>query len=217
MILEVDNIELYFSEKRILNGIYLKAETGRVTAILGNNGCGKTSLFQIIFGTLKSKYKLVRIDGKPQLKPLFLGKQAKYLPQHNFVPGVLRISTLFKNFDLNWELFTDHFAGFKKYAKIRFRLLSGGERRVIETYLILKSKSKIVLLDEPFSHIAPLYVEKIKALITEEKKHKIILFTDHMFNEVMEVSDDLYLLKNGHTKLIHNIKDLERYHYLSSS
>ncbi len=215
MILEVDNVELSFSEKRILSGIYLKAETGKVTAILGSNGSGKTSLFQIIFGTLKPKYKLVRINGKAQLKPLFLGKQAKYLPQHNFVPAVLRISTLFKNFDLNWEFFIDQFNGFSKYENTRFRLLSGGERRIIETYLILKSKSKIVLLDEPFSHIAPLFVEKIKTIIAEEKKHKIIILTDHIYDEVIEIADDLYLLKNGHTKFIENIKDLERYHYLS--
>ena len=41
MILEIDNVELYFSNKRILNGIYLKAETGEVTGILGSNGCEK--------------------------------------------------------------------------------------------------------------------------------------------------------------------------------
>jgi len=41
LILELDNVELYFKNKRILHGIYLKVETGNVTAILGRNGCGK--------------------------------------------------------------------------------------------------------------------------------------------------------------------------------
>ena len=59
MIFEIDNVELYFKNKRILNGIYLKAETGKVTAILGRNGCGKSSLLDIAFGTLKSKYKWI--------------------------------------------------------------------------------------------------------------------------------------------------------------
>ena len=59
MILEIDNVELYFSTKRVLGGIYLKAETGKTTGILGSNGSGKSCLLNIIFGTLKSKYKLI--------------------------------------------------------------------------------------------------------------------------------------------------------------
>jgi len=55
LIFELDNVELYFKNKRILNGIYLKAETGKVTAILGENGCGKSSLLNIAFGNLKPK------------------------------------------------------------------------------------------------------------------------------------------------------------------
>jgi len=48
MILELDNVELFFKNKRILNGIYLNAETGKITRILGSDGCGKTSLLEII-------------------------------------------------------------------------------------------------------------------------------------------------------------------------
>ena len=67
---ELDNVELYFKNKRILNGIYLKAETGKVTAILGSNGCGKSCLLNIAFGSLKPKYMLIRLNNKPLLKPL---------------------------------------------------------------------------------------------------------------------------------------------------
>ena len=49
MIFEIDNVELQFRNKPILSGIYLKSETGKVTGILGNNGCGKSSLMEIIF------------------------------------------------------------------------------------------------------------------------------------------------------------------------
>lgn len=216
MILEVDNIELSFSDKRILNGIYLKAEQAKVTAILGSNGCGKTSLLKIIFGVLKSKYKLIRLDGIPKLKPLYKYGNTQFLPQHNFVPGSLKVSKLFEYVNLDWELFTEQFSVFPKYKNMRFRNLSGGERRVIETYIILKSKSKIVLLDEPFSHIAPLFVEKIKVLINEQKNHKVILMTDHMYRDVIEISDTIYLLKDGHTKLIDTISDLKQYNYLST-
>ena len=85
MIFEIDNVELYFKEKRILNGIYLKAETGKVTGILGSNGCGKSCLLNIAFGNLKPKYKLIRVNNKPILKPLYQTKLAAYLPQYNSI------------------------------------------------------------------------------------------------------------------------------------
>ena len=49
MIFELDNVELYFKSKRILNGIYLKSQTGTVTGILGRNGSGKSCLLEIFF------------------------------------------------------------------------------------------------------------------------------------------------------------------------
>lgn len=215
MILEIDNVELYFKNKRILNGIYIKAETGQAIGVLGSNGCGKSCLLNIAFGNLKSKYKLIRIDQKPILKPLYITNLAAYLPQHHFVPQGLKIKTAFKLFKVDWTEFTAAFKGFSIYKNTTFGKLSGGERRVIEIYITLKKPVKIVLLDEPFNGVAPLYIEKIKALIHQEKHQKVIVLTDHRYNEVIEVSDTIYLLKNGCTKLIDDIEELEDYKYLS--
>lgn len=215
MILEVDNVELYFSEKKILNGIYLKAETGKVTGILGRNGCGKTSLLSIIFGSLNPKYKLIRLDGQPILKPLYLTNKIALLPQHELAPNNLKIKAIFKVMKVDWFEFITVFESFSFYSDSKINTLSGGERRVLETYLILKSQKDIILLDEPFSNISPLYIEKFKNLIQIEKKSKAIIITDHYFHDVIETSDDLYLLKNGCTKLIHNLEELEDYRYLN--
>ena len=212
---EIDNVELYFKNKQILKGVYLKAETGKVTGILGSNGSGKSCLLQIAFGSMKAKYKLVRINSKPITKPLFLTKQVKYLPQHHFTPNSLKVINAFKNFQVDWEEFISYFEAFSIYKNKKIRTLSGGERRVIETYIILKSKSNIVLLDEPFSHIAPLYIEIISKIIAEEKQHKTIIITDHMYRHIISESDTIYLLKNGCTKLIENISELEDYKYLN--
>jgi len=215
MVLEIDNVELYFKEKRILNGIYLKAETGKITGILGSNGCGKSCLLNIIFGNLKPKYKLIRIDSKPVLKPLYQTKLVAYLPQHYFIPNGMKVKTAFKLFNVLWENFIVDFESFSIFRNTNFNKLSGGERRVIETYIILKSDRKIVLLDEPFSHLAPLHIDKLKALISEEKQHKTIIITDHMYRHIIDVSDNIYLIKNGHTKRINNLSELEDYNYLS--
>lgn len=215
MIFEVDNIELYYKEKRILNGIYLKAETGKTIAILGSNGCGKSSLLNIIFGSLKPKYKLIRINGKPILKPLYITKRIAYLPQNNFIPHTLKLKTAFKLYGVSWGDFISTFQGFHNYLNFKTNKLSGGERRVVETYLILKSDKDIILLDEPFSHISPIHIEKIKALIQQEKQNKAIILTDHMYKHIVDISDGITLLKNGCSKPINDLKELEDYRYLN--
>ena len=215
MIFEIDNVELYFSNKRILNGVYLKAETGKVTGILGGNGCGKSSLLNIIFGSLNPKFKLIRIDNKPILKPLYLTQTIKYLPQYSIIPSHLKLKTIFNLFKVDWNTFEILFESFSIYKNQKTKNLSGGEKRLVETYIILKSSSKIVLLDELFSHLSPIYIEIIKTIIEEEKLHKTIIITDHMYRHIIDVSDEIYLLKNGCTKLIKNILELEDYKYLS--
>lgn len=215
MILEVDNIELNFKNNRILSGIYLKAETGKVTAILGNNGCGKSSLLNIIFGNIKPKYKLIRIDSSPTLKPLYKTGFVKYLPQYHFIPNGIKLKTAFELFGVSWTDFIKTFETFEKYNSFKINYLSGGEQRVVETFIVLKSKSAITILDEPFSHIAPIYVDTIKMLIKKEKKNKIIIISDHLYRHIIEASDSIYLLKNATTKEIKNLKELEDYSYLS--
>ena len=215
MIFELDNVELYFKNKRILNGIYLKAETGKVTAILGINGCGKSSLLNIAFGNLKPKYMLIRLDNKPLLKPLYKTKLVKYLSQYNFIPNGMKLSLVFNLYNIDWDNFIKDFDSFSEYKHARFRGLSGGERRLVETYIILKAKSEIVILDEPFSHLAPLHIERVKQLITEEKEQKIIIISDHMYRHIIDSSDTIYLLQNGTTKKIEQLTELEDYKYLS--
>ncbi|ARV09068.1 ABC transporter ATP-binding protein [Winogradskyella sp. PC-19] len=217
MIFEIDNVELYFKNKRILNGIYLKAETGKVTGILGRNGCGKTSLLDIAFGNLKPKYKLVRIDSKPVLKSLYKTGFVKYLPQYDSAPKGYKLNRLFDLFKVNWNGFTEQFEEFSTYHNHKFGKLSGGQRRFIEIYLILKSKSEIAFLDEPFNDISPLMIDGVKALITEEKANKIIILTDHKYEDVIDITDDLYFLNNGSTKLIDKLTELEDYGYLPTN
>jgi len=215
LILEIDSIELNFDEKKILYGIYLKIETGKVIGILGRNGCGKTSLLRILFGDLKPKYKNIRIDGAYLKTKLFKTKNIAYLPQHQLLPSNLKVKTAFHWFRVDWQAFVTSFDSFENYKNTKIDALSSGELRVIETYLILNSGKDIVLLDEPFSFVAPLYVEKFKLIIQEKKKECAILITDHFYREILDCSDTIYLIKNGSSKLIQSKKDLENEGYLS--
>jgi len=99
LILEIDNVELSFDNRRILYGLYLKSETGKVTGLLGRNGCGKTSLLRILFGSLSPKYTNIRLDGKPQKGKLYGTALAVYLPQHQMPPDNLKLLSAFQFFN----------------------------------------------------------------------------------------------------------------------
>ena len=86
---------------------------------------------------------------------------------------------------------------------------SGGEKRIIELYVIIKSKSQFALLDEPFTHISPMQIERIKKLLIREKENKGFIISDHMFREITDIADSIYLLNNGKLHLTDSILDLE--------
>lgn len=127
----------------------------------------------------------------------------------------MKVKKAFKLYNKSFIDFVKVFDSFQKYKNMTFGELSGGEKRVIETYLVLMSSSKIILLDEPFSHIAPLYIEKIKQLIVHEKQHKVIVITDHLYKHIVDLSDDIYLIKDGFSKKIKKLEELEFYKYAS--
>lgn len=213
-VLEVDNIEVVFGKTSVLNAVYFKAEKGKVTGILGGNGCGKTSLLRTIFGEFSPKSKLIRIDSKPVLKPLYKKHFIQYLPQFEFIPKGFSLKKVFYFYNLNFQEFSTFFPEFSTFKNMKFFQLSGGEKRLIEVYITLKSKSEIVLLDEPFSYLSPIYNEVLKKLIIKEKKDKIIVITDHMYENILDISDDVYLLKDGWGKQLKSHEELVHHNYI---
>ena len=215
-LLEVDNIELKFKSKDILKAIYFKAKKGKVTGILGSNGTGKSSLIKIIFGNLIPNNKLIRIDKKPILKPLYQKGIVKMLPQTNIFPESFSLKKGFELYKVSLEVFFNEFTEFIDFKNYHFSMFSGGERRLIETYIILKSNANIILLDEPFSHISPIFIKKIKDIINSEREKKIIIITDHLYKDILDISDDIYLLKDGWSKLIKKHDELIFYNYTNT-
>jgi len=69
------------------------------------------------------------------------------------------------------------------------------------------------MLDEPFTHLNPTQIEKVQDLLMKEKENKGILITDHMYKNVTDITDSLYILSNGKTHLSKNPDDLETLGY----
>ena len=215
MIFELDNVELSFNGKQILYGVYIKAETGKITGLLGSNGCGKTSLLKIFFGNLSCNNKLVRINHKGTLKKLYTIENVKFLPQTDFLPNK-SLKKLFSIYRISWDEFSVSFPSFGNYQNLKLNELSGGEQRVVAIWLTIKSNAKLVLLDEPFTHLTPLYTAIIKAELLREKKNKAILLTDHLYRDIMEITDDLYFIKDGCSRTVSTDSDLADLGYIKS-
>lgn len=212
---EVDSVILEFDTKRILQDVYLKCTTGTITGLLGRNGSGKTCLLNIIYGEINIPDKSLRLDGEAVYGASRKREDFMYLPQFQFVPVNLKIKRIFSDFELDFCRFVGYFPEFEKYHHSKFRQLSGGERRIIEIYLILASKTKICMLDEPFSQVMPRHVETLKKLLLTEKENKGIIVTDHLYKDIIDVCDDLYVLNSGKTWATKDISDLKKLGYIN--
>lgn len=211
--LEADSILLEFGTRRILSNIYFKCETGQITGILGRNGQGKTCLMNIVYGNLNPISKSIRFDSVVISQAFKRPDLLTYLPQFNFIPSHLSLKRVFSDFDLDYQEFEKIFPEFSTKYKLPIHSLSGGQRRLIEVYVIIRSSSQFSMLDEPFSHLMPLHIEKVNELLEIEKSNKGFLITDHMFRYVTEISDNLYVLTDGKTCLTKDITDIEKLGY----
>lgn len=213
--LEVDSVILEFDKKRILQDVYLKIETGKTTGLLGRNGTGKTCLMNIIYGELETVNKSIRLDGKAIFEGYRNSGIMRYLPQFNFIPKNFKTKRIFEDFNLDFSRFIKYFPEFEKYFNSKIKDLSGGEIRILEIYSILASKTKFCMLDEPFTHVMPVHVDTIKQIISDEKKDKGIIITDHLYEHIIDICDDIYVITNGKTWLAKDRNDFIKLGYIN--
>lgn len=216
-LLEIDSVIKTFDNRQVLTDIYLKCQTGDIIGMLGRNGSGKSTLLQAIFGTLTAE-KFIKIDGKIYEHPYKTLNQICYLPQHEFLPKQMTVEKVIRLYldknEIN-EFLDDEILQPLKLNKIYF--LSGGELRYLEIKLLLNTKSKFVLLDEPFIGVAPIMIETIKKLIKDKSQSKGIILTDHDFRNVLDVANKYCLIYDGGIKNVTEKIDLVKWGYISEA
>jgi ABC-type multidrug transport system ATPase subunit len=179
-VLEFDSLQLQYQTRSILSSIYMKCEVGEVVGVLGRNGCGKSSLMKIVFGSLKGSYQSIRINGV-QLPANHLHKKLiGYLPQENLIPSFITVRKALRLFEIDVNEIIVDFPDVENFLDFTPKQLSGGYQRIIESLLILKSQAIFCILDEPFSGLMPVHVERLKQIIATEKSRKEIIITEHM-------------------------------------
>jgi ABC-type multidrug transport system ATPase subunit len=213
--LEFDSIEFAFGQKSLLTSVYMVCETGKLTGLLGRNGCGKSTLMKIVFGAIPSAQKSVRINGQALGLNYLAKNHISYLPQGSLIPDYLTLRGALGLFRIPEREVTELFPEVSEMMHLRPSLLSGGYRRIVEIMMILNSQAPFCLLDEPFTGLTPVYIEKIKDLISAIKSRKGIIISDHMYRHVTDLADRLYLLTNGQTYQVSDHKELVSRGYLS--
>lgn len=207
--IKIDSVFLNFRDHKVLRGVSFEFYSNKVTGILGRNGSGKSCFLKIITGQLTPASKHLTY-GDQLLKNLYkIPNLINYLPQHNCHPKSIQLRKLIELYDLDVDSFLSKYPIFKKNLSHKFGLLSGGEKRILEVLLVLETNTKFTILDEPFSHVMPIHIQLIKDRIESLKAKKGILITDHQYQNVMELSDHLFLLREGVLKKIQDEEDLQ--------
>jgi ABC-type multidrug transport system ATPase subunit len=214
-VLEVYSVQKQYNEKIIISNVYLKCHTGEIIGILGRNGSGKSTLLKIIFGIETANFKFVRVNGVVKSKMSNLLNEISYLPQENFIPNsfsVKKTIVLSITKDKIQDFCADEMIRSILAKKIKH--LSGGEIRYLEIELILNNASKFVLLDEPYTGLSPLMMDKVNELIIEMSSRKGLIISDHNYENVIKVSTKLALLKEGKLHHLKHKNDLVEKGYL---
>ena len=210
----VDSVHLEFDKLQVLQSAFITAQTGRVTGVLGRNGCGKSCLFKCIMGGIKPQNIFVRFNDEPETDYAHIGNRVKYLPQNVFMPTNMTLGEAFDLYEVDYNGLVAFDNKFHTYQRMTSGQLSGGEVRIAEMYMVLNSEAEFCILDEPFSNVAPKHVEMMQRLIQTHKATKGIIISDHMYEQVMDITDDLFLLRDGYTFPIKSRDDLIHHGYI---
>lgn len=217
-LLEADSIRKEFGTKQVLTDIAIRCCKGDIIGLLGRNGSGKSTLLKIIFGTLYTDHKFIRINNSILSQPFKQKNTIAYLSQDNFLPKNITVKQVFETYarDIDKNGFLDDEI-LSKVTGTKIGNLSGGESRYLEVKLLLNLNTLFVLLDEPFNGISPLHIEHIKKMITDKSLKKGIVLTDHDYRNVLDVANKYYLLFDGGLKKIKTKEDLIEWGYIPES
>lgn len=210
-----ENIFFSVTGRDILKGVTVRADKGSITGLLGRNGSGKSTMLQAMYGTLSVQECGVFVNGKFTKNIYCRPGLVNYLPQQPFLPGQLVIKDIVRQFGADMQYILNRFPELEEDTNKKAGELSGGKERLWAVLVLLLADTRFTLLDEPFTHIMPLHVERLKQLLTERKAAKGIIITDHMYRHMLDISDTVCLMKDGKSIFIRNRQDLVLHGYLS--
>lgn len=216
--LHIDSVTKSYNNKVVLSDVFITCKKGEIIGLIGRNGAGKSTLLKIVFGTEKADTKFVKIGNKV-IKNISDGRRLiNYLPQNNFLPNNISIKSLIHLFlekENRKVVLENEFV--KPLLNKKNQNLSGGEKRIIEILLIIHSNAAFILLDEPFNGVSPIIRDYIMQYLKKMKSNKGYIITDHDYENVIKLADNMVYLQDGFLRKIKAKKELIELGYLIKS
>jgi len=221
--LSVDDLTLHYGASQILHGVSLQARPGAVTAVMGTNGVGKTSLLKAIAGRHPYSAGRIVLDGA-ELDRFGAVRAAKhgiaYVPQGREIFPLLTVTEnlqtgfacLPKSEQRIPERIYDLFPVLAQMKDRRGGDLSGGQQQQLAIARALITQPRVLLLDEPTEGIQPNIIKQIGEvirLLRNEGKIAIVL-VEQFFDFAYDLADDIVVLNRGVVRLSEPAADVER-------
>ena len=233
-IIEFENVSLAYGNRLILDNLSFKINEGQIFGMLGPNGVGKSTIFNLITGLIKPKSGRIKIAGENVIDyPIYLRtKKYKvgYVPQYG---GYFNDLSLFENLKAISEIVIDDknqrlnrvnflISRFEldNLKDIKAKFLSGGQKKKLVIALSLLSEPKVLLLDECFAALDVLTIKMLQETIVElQNENQItICICDHQARDLLACVDVAMILSNGRnialdspSNLVKNIKAKDAY------
>lgn len=222
MMLEVNDLNVYYGAIHALKGISFHLEKGEIVALIGGNGAGKSTSLNTISGLLRPRSGSV----------FFQSEDLSLVPPQNIVRrGVIQVPegrhifpklTVQENLEMGAYIFdnkeqmqADMESAFKRFPRLRERrkqlggTLSGGEQQMLAMARALMSHPTLLLLDEPSMGLSPILVEQIFEIIREiNQQGTSILLVEQNAQMALSIADRGYVLETGHVTLEGNAQEL---------
>ncbi len=208
--LALSGVDALYGESHVLHGVSFNLNAGRVLALLGRNGAGKTTCMNAIIGFLPPRTGDIRLFGEPigRLSPETISRRGVgFVPQGRRVFPTLSVRENLavsrqkrKGVAMPWTLerVMDLFPRLKERLQQAAGSLSGGEQQMLAIGRALMGNPRVLLMDEPSEGLAPLIVAEVgRTLLRLKQEGQSILLVEQNIKLALDLADDVVILNTG--------------------
>lgn len=212
--MEVRNIDFSYGKHSVLNDISFKIMRNKITTLIGANGCGKSTLFNVMTKNLKPQKGEILLKGKniSEIPLKNFAKQVAIVHQYNTAPADIAVEKLVsygriayggfkrnRDEDEKYISFAMEVTGISEFSEKQISKLSGGQKQRVWIAVALAQNTKILFLDEPTTYLDIRYQIEILRLIKRlNREYNItIVMVLHDINQAIAYSDCILAMKNG--------------------
>jgi Cu-processing system ATP-binding protein len=214
--IEIKNLNKKFGKFEVLNDINLICKKGECIALIGPNGCGKTTLIKAVLGMVLPDAGTIYFNEAPILGEYLYRENIGYMPQIGRYPDNMTIGQIIEMIkkirnssnDLDEDLL--HAFELEKMSDKQMRTLSGGTTQKVSAVLAFLFNPDVLILDEPTAGLDPLAAEVLKEKIIKEKeKGKLILITSHLLSELDDLITEIIFMQEGKVHFHQKVEELK--------